>query len=180
MAVLLPLVFKNIIMPKKTNSKQKSSKKPSLKDQIKNLNNSIKDEQDKFLRLFAEFENYKRRTSKERLDLYKTASQELMTALIPIIDDMERASAEFTKSKDKSIVQGFSLIKNKFSEVLKSQGLTKIVVNKGDDFDSEIHEAITQIPAENNKMKGKIFDITENGFKLGDKIIRYPKVVVGN
>jgi len=167
-------------MPKKASSKQKSTKKPSLKEQISDLNNLIKEEQDKFLRLFAEFENYKRRTSKERLDLYKTASQELMTALLPIIDDMHRASGEFNKSDDKSIVEGFSLIKNKFNEVLKSQGLTQIEVKKGDDFDSEIHEAITQIPAESNKMKGKIVDVTENGYKLGDKIIRYPKVVVGN
>jgi len=167
-------------MPKKASSKQKSTKKPSLKEQISDLNDIVKDEQDKFLRLFAEFENYKRRTSKERLDLYKTASQELMTALLPIIDDMHRASGEFNKSDDKSIVEGFSLIKNKFNDVLKSQGLTQIEVKKGDDFDSEIHEAITQIPAESNKMKGKIVDVTENGYKLGDKIIRYPKVVVGN
>jgi len=167
-------------MPKKASSKQKSTKKPSLKEQISDLNDLVKEEQDKFLRLFAEFENYKRRTSKERLDLYKTASQELMTALLPIIDDMHRASGEFNKSDDKSIVEGFSLIKNKFNEVLKSQGLTQIEVKKGDVFDSEIHEAITQIPAESNKMKGKIVDVTENGYKLGDKIIRYPKVVVGN
>ena len=167
-------------MPKKASSKQKSARKPSLKEQISDLNNLVKEEQDKFLRLFAEFENYKRRTSRERLDLYKTASQELMTALLPIIDDMHRASGEFNKSDDKSIVEGFSLIKNKFNEVLKSQGLTQIEVKKGDDFDSEIHEAITQIPAESNKMKGKIVDVTENGYKLGDKIIRYPKVVVGN
>jgi len=167
-------------MPKKASSKQKSTKKPSLKEQISDLNNLVKEEQNKFLRLFAEFENYKRRTSKERLDLYKTASQELMTALLPIIDDMHRASGEFNKSDDKSIVEGFSLIKNKFNDVLKSQGLTQIEVKKGDDFDSEIHEAITQIPAESNKMKGKIVDVTENGYKLGDKIIRYPKVVVGN
>ena len=96
------------------------------------------------------------------MDLYKTASQELMTALLPIIDDLKRASAEFEKSKEKSLVEGFSLIKNKFSDTLKSQGLILIEVNKGDDFDAEIHEAITQIPAENDKMKGKIIDITEH------------------
>ena len=132
------------------------------------------------MRLFAEFENYKKRTSKERLDLYKTASQELMTALLPIIDDLKRASAEFEKSKEKSLVEGFSLINNKFSDTLKSKGLVLIEVKKGDEFDAEIHEAITQIPAENDKMKGKIIDITEQGYKLGEKIIRYPKVVVGN
>ena len=161
-------------------NKSKSSKKPTLKSQIESLQNEIKEEKDKFLRLFAEFENYKKRTSKERLDLYKTASQELMTALLPIIDDLKRASAEFEKSKEKSLVEGFSLINNKFSDTLKSQGLVLIEVKTGDEFDAEIHEAITQIPAENDKMKGKIIDITEQGYKLGEKIIRYPKVVVGN
>ena len=161
-------------------NKSKSSKKPTLKSQLESLQNKIKEEKDKFLRLFAEFENYKKRTSKERLDLYKTASQELMTALLPIIDDLKRASAEFEKSKEKSLVEGFSLINNKFSDTLKSQGLVLIEVKKGDEFDAEIHEAITQIPAENDKMKGKIIDITEQGYKLGEKIIRYPKVVVGN
>ena len=161
-------------------NKSKSSKKPTLKSQLESLQNKIKEEKDKFLRLFAEFENYKKRTSKERLDLYKTASQELMTALLPIIDDLKRASAEFEKSKEKSLIEGFSLINNKFSDTLKSQGLVLIEVKKGDEFDAEIHEAITQIPAENDKMKGKIIDITEQGYKLGEKIIRYPKVVVGN
>ena len=161
-------------------NKSKSSKKPTLKSQIESLQNEIKEEKDKFLRLFAEFENYKKRTSKERLDLYKTASQELMTALLPIIDDLKRASAEFEKSKEKSLIEGFSLINNKFSDTLKSQGLVLIEVKKGDEFDAEIHEAITQIPAENDKMKGKIIDVIEFGYKLGDKVIRYPKVVVGN
>ena len=162
------------------NTKPKSTKKPTLKSQIEALELSVKEENDKFLRLFAEFENYKKRTSKERLELYKTASQELMTALLPIIDDLNRASAEFEKSKEKSLVEGFSLIKNKFSDTLQSQGLILIDVKKGDDFDAEIHEAITQIPAENEKMKGKIIEVIEFGYKLGDKIIRYPKVVVGN
>jgi molecular chaperone GrpE len=154
-------------------------KKPTLKSQIEELNISVKEEKDKFLRLFAEFENYKKRTSKERLELYKTASQELMTALLPVIDDMDRASLEFGKSKEKGLVEGFSLIKNKTSEILKSQGLIIIEVKKGDEFDAEIHEAITQIPAQEKKMKGKVIDIIESGYKLGEKIIRYPKVVVG-
>jgi molecular chaperone GrpE len=162
------------------NTKPKSTKKPTLKSQIEALELSVKEENDKFLRLFAEFENYKKRTSKERLELYKTASQELMTALLPIIDDLNRASTEFEKSKEKSLVEGFSLIKNKFSDTLQSKGLILIDVKKGDDFDAEIHEAITQIPAENEKMKGKIIEVIEFGYKLGDKIIRYPKVVVGN
>ncbi len=160
-------------------SKNSTKKKPSLKDKITELESVIKDEKDKFLRLFAEFENYKRRTSKERLELYKTASMELMTSLLPIIDDLERASAEFSRSKDKQLTEGFSIIKNKFNETLKSQGLSEIEVKSGDEFDVEKHEAITQITAQSNKMKGKVVDVTEKGFKLGEKIIRYPKVVVG-
>jgi len=160
-------------------SRNSTKKKPSLKDKITELESVIDDEKDKFLRLFAEFENYKRRTSKERLELYKTASMELMTSLLPIIDDLERASAEFSRSKDKQLTEGFSIIKNKFNETLKSQGLNEIEVKSGDEFDVEKHEAITQITAQSNKMKGKVVDVTEKGFKLGEKIIRYPKVVVG-
>jgi molecular chaperone GrpE len=100
--------------------------------------------------------------------------------LLPIVDDLNRASKEFEKSKEKSLIEGMSLIKNKFSDILKSQGLILVEVNNGDDFDAEIHEAITQIPAKNDKMKGKIIDVIESGYKLGEKIIRYPKVVVGN
>jgi|TARA_B110000914_G_scaffold88168_1_gene77478 molecular chaperone GrpE len=163
-----------------SDSKSKSTKKPTLKVQIQNLEISLKEENDKFLRLFAEFENYKKRTTKERLDLYKTASQELMIALLPVIDDLNRASGEFEKSKEKELIEGFTLIKNKFSGTLASQGLILIEVDKGDDFDAEIHEAITQLPVNDKKMKGKIIDVIESGYKLGDKIIRYPKVVVGN
>tara|TARA_B100000963_G_scaffold147839_2_gene128698 strand:- start:234 stop:731 length:498 start_codon:yes stop_codon:yes gene_type:complete len=164
-------------MTKKPNKATK--KKPTLKDKISELESSIKDEQDKFLRLFAEFENYKRRTSKERLELYKTASMDLMMSLLPIIDDLDRASVEFSRSKDKQLTEGFSIIKNKFNEILKSQGLNEIEVKSGDEFDVEKHEAITQISAQSDKMKGKVVDVTEKGFKLGEKIIRYPKVVVG-
>ncbi len=160
-------------------SKTKKIKKPSLKSQIEDLQISINNEKDKFLRLFAEFENYKKRTSKERLELYKTASQELMISLLPVLDDMKRASTEFNKSKESGLTEGFSLIKNKFSEILKNEGLVTIDVSNGDDFDSEIHEAITQIPTESKKMKGKVVDVVESGYKLGEKVLRYPKVVVG-
>lgn len=159
---------------------KKSKRKPTLKDQISDLNNQVNDEKDKFLRLFAEFENYRKRTSKERLDLFKTASQELMTALLPISDDMDRALLEFKKIENKDLIQGFELIYSKFNEILKSKGLTQMQVNKGDKFDAESHEAITQIKADKAKNKGKIVDVIERGYKLGDKILRYPKVVVAN
>ena len=161
-------------------TEKKSKKKPTLKDQVNELNQQVSDEKDKFLRLFAEFENYRKRTSKERLELFKTASQELMTALLPISDDMDRALLEFKKTDNNDLIQGFELIYSKFNEILKSKGLNELKVKKGDKFDPESHEAITQIKAEKEKNKGKIVDVIEKGFLLGDKIIRYPKVIVAN
>ncbi|MBT4679465.1 MAG: nucleotide exchange factor GrpE, partial [Flavobacterium sp.] len=130
-------------------------------------------------RLFAEFENYKKRTSKERIELFKTASQELMTSLLPIMDDFDRGLTEIKKVKDKELLKGMQLINDKFKNTLTLKGLTEIEVKKGDVFDAEIHEAITQIPAPSDKLKGKVIDAVEKGYKLGDKIIRYPKVVIG-
>ena len=139
----------------------------------------IQQEKDKYLRLFAEFENYKKRTSKERIELFKTASQELMTSLLPIMDDFDRGLTEIKKVKDKELLKGMQLINDKFKNTLTLKGLTEIEVKKGDVFDGEIHEAITQIPAPSDKLKGKVIDAVEKGYKLGDKIIRYPKVVIG-
>ena len=165
-----------------SNSKKKSTKpkSPTLKNQIKSLNDELKDEKDKFLRLFAEFENFRKRTAKERLDLFKSASSELMTALIPVADDMDRAFNEFKKSENENLIKGFELIYDKLNDTLKANGLTVIVVNKGDVFDSEKHEAITQIKATDKKMVGKVVDVIETGYSLGEKILRYPKVVVAN
>jgi len=139
----------------------------------------LKQEKDKFLRLFAEFENYKKRTSKERMELYRTANQELMTVLLPILDDFDRGLAEIKKAKDKELLKGMELINNKLKNSLTQKGLSDVDVKSGDTFDAEIHEAITQIPAPSKKMKGKIIDVIEKGYKLGDRIIRFPKVVIG-
>jgi molecular chaperone GrpE len=144
------------------------------------LRQDIAKEKDKFLRLFAEFENYKKRTSKERMDLFKTAGQEVIVSLLPVLDDFERALKEIAKSEDKEMFKGVELISGKFRETLKSKGLEELEVKAGDTFDADIHEAITQIPAPSKKMKGKVIDVIEKGFKLGDRIIRHPKVVVGN
>ena len=129
--------------------------------------------------MFAEFENYKKRTSRERIELFKTASQELMTSLLPIMDDFDRGLSEIKKVKDKELLKGMQLINDKFKNTLTQKGLTEIEVKEGDDFDAEIHEAITQIPAPSDKLKGKVIDAVEKGYKLGEKIIRYPKVVIG-
>ena len=144
------------------------------------LREDLAKEKDKFLRLFAEFENFKKRTSKERMDLFKTAGQEVIVSLLPVMDDFERALKELSKSEDTEMFKGVELISNKFKETLKNKGLEQIQVKAGDAFDAEVHDAITQIPAPDKKMKGKIIDVVEKGFKLGDRIIRHPKVVVGN
>ena len=144
------------------------------------LREDLAKEKDKFLRLFAEFENFKRRTSKERMELFKTAGQEIMVAMLPVMDDFDRALKELAKSDDKEMFKGIELIRGKFRETLKSKGLDEVGTKQGDTFDAEVHDAITQIPAPNKKLKGKIVDVVEKGFKLGDRIIRHPKVVVGN
>ena len=144
-----------------------------------NLEDQVKEEKDKFLRLFAEFENYKRRTAKERIELFSTASEEVMVTLLPILDDFDRASAEIEKDNDNEIFKGVLLIKNKLFDSLKSKGLALIEVNKGDEFNADNHEAVTQIPAPSKDMQGKIIDVIEKGYRLGEKVIRYPKVVIG-
>ena len=103
-----------------------------------------------------------------------------MQALLPVLDDFDRALKELSKSEDVEMFKGVELISNKLKETLKSKGLEQVEAKEGDTFDAEVHDAITQIPAPNKKMKGKIIDVVEKGFKLGDKIIRHPKVVVGN
>jgi len=148
----------------------------SEKEQLKA---DLEKEKDKFLRLFAEFENYKRRTSKERLEMFKTASQDVIIAMLPVLDDFDRALNEIAKAKDKNLLKGVELIHNKFRETLRAKGLELMEVKEGDTFDADIHEAITQIPAPSDKLKGKIVDVVEKGYKLGDRIIRFPKVVTG-
>ena len=137
-------------------------------------------EKDKFLRLFAEFENYKRRTSKERIELFKTANQEVLLAMLPVLDDFDRALIEISKSGDESLVKGVELIHEKLKSTLVSKGLEVVEIKAGDAFDADFAEAITQIPAPTPKLKGKIVDVIEKGYKLGDKIIRFPKVILGN
>ncbi|WP_264534765.1 nucleotide exchange factor GrpE [Flavobacterium sp. N1736] len=137
-------------------------------------------EKDKFLRLFAEFENYKKRTSKERIDLFKTANQEVLLAMLPVLDDFDRAIVEINKSEDENLKKGVELIHEKLKSTLVAKGLEQVEVRAGDAFNADFAEAITQIPAPSEKLKGKIVDVIEKGYKLGDKIIRFPKVVIGN
>jgi molecular chaperone GrpE len=143
------------------------------------LTQDLAAEKDKFIRLFAEFENYKKRTSKERIDLFKTANQEVLQALLPVLDDFDRAMVEIAKAENEILQKGVELIHEKLKSTLVSKGLEQMEVRAGDAFNADYAEAITQIPAQNDKLKGKIVDVLEKGYKLGDKIIRFPKVVLG-
>ena len=161
----------------KTQPKPKTNTK-KVENQIDNLKTELKEEEDKYLRLFAEFENYKKRTTKERIELYKTAGQEVIGSLLPVLDDFSRAIKESKKMKNSADFVGLELIFNKLNDILKTNGLLDLEVNKGDSFDSELHEAISQIKTD-KKNSGKVIDVIEKGYKMGDKIIRFPKVVVG-
>lgn len=144
------------------------------------LSEELTNEKDKFMRLFAEFENYKKRTSRERIELFKTASEDVMIAMLPVLDDFERALTHIEEDKEaEELRKGVMLIYQKLLTALEQKGLSKIEVKKGDTFDAEDHEAVSQIPAPNKKLKGKIIDVVERGYKLGDKVIRFPKVVIG-
>jgi molecular chaperone GrpE len=148
-------------------------------ENLESLATALAQEKDKFLRLFAEFENYKKRTTKERIDLFKTANQEVLQALLPVLDDFDRALQEINKSSDEALVQGVHLIHDKLNNILVSKGLEEVEIAIGDAFDADFAEAITQIPAPSDDLKGKIVDVIEKGYKLGDKIIRFPKVIIG-
>lgn len=166
---------------KKTSSSPKKGAKKSTEKSsqaLAEVTEALASEKERYLRLYAEFENYKKRTSKERIDLFKTAGQEVITSLLPVVDDFARALSESDKQPNSEDFEGFRLISNKLNETLKAKGLVEVEVKPGDTFDADQHEAITQIPA-GEEQSGKIIDITERGFQLGDKIIRYPKVVVG-
>lgn len=161
-----------------TETNQQETQEVSVEEQLKQ---ELAQEKDKFLRLFAEFENYKKRTSRERIELFKTANEELMTVLLPVLDDFDRALNEIKKSSEENneLLKGIELINNKLRNSLAQKGLSVIDVNAGDVFDVELHEAITQIPAPSDDLKGKIIDVLEQGYKLGEKVIRYPRVVIG-
>ena len=203
MAVLLLLVKKQIHarMSKKDTNKD-TNKEADLEDTLANeptqeipveaevvvedertteekLSEDLQNEKDKHLRLFAEFENYKKRTGRERIELFKTAGQEVVMAVLPVLDDFDRALKEFSEDQEDVHVQGMVLISNKLKENMKQKGLEVSQTVPGDVFNADNHEAVTQIPAPTDDMKGKIIDVLEKGYTLGGKIIRYPKVVIG-
>ncbi|MCZ2100888.1 MAG: nucleotide exchange factor GrpE [Chitinophagales bacterium] len=168
--------------PKKNKSKKKKETEDMVQDEALTLEiNKLKEEldeaKDKYLRLFAEFDNYKKRNTRERFELIKTAAQETMSALLPVLDDFERAKKS-AEAGSESFSEGVQLVYNKLYTTLHNLGL-KVMDTDGVEFDLEFHDAITDIPAPTEDMKGKIIDTIERGYLLNDKIIRHAKVVVG-
>ena len=164
-------------------SKRKSSRKP--KDTGKVLEEKeieLAEAKDKFIRLYSEFENFRRRTSREKLELISTANAELIIDMLPIVDDFERAiqSLENHEDNSESALEGINLIYNKFISILNQKGMKLMEIEKGDDFNSDLHDAIAKIPIDDKKLSGKIVDVTEKGYFLGEKVIRHAKVVIGS
>ena len=160
--------------------RKKSDEEEKLKKELEDLDIKYKELNDRFLRLYSEFDNYKKRTNKEKLDLLSTASEKVIVGLLPVIDDFERAIAANEKSEDlAAIKEGFVLIYNKLIQLLKRFDVEEIQA-KGEEFNTDYHEAITHFPAQKDEDKGKVMDVTEKGYKIKDKVIRYSKVVVAN
>lgn len=169
------------IVEEKENKKSKSKKgtKKDLETKMQELENELSESKDKYLRLFAEFDNFKKRSMKERLELMRSASQDVMQSLLPILDDFNRAKKSADdESTEEQFSEGVSLVYNKLNTTLAGKGLNKME-STGEVFDPELHEAITEIPAPSEEMKGLVIDTIEQGYYLNEKIIRHAKVVVG-
>jgi molecular chaperone GrpE len=148
---------------------------------LEKLQDELSEAKDKYLRLYSEYDNYRRRTAKEKLEMIQTANENLMVTLLPILDDFERAEGSLTDLEEtKAVKEGLTLISQKFIGLLQQKGLKQMDTSVGADFDADLHEAITQIPAPKPKLKGKIVDTVEKGYYLGEKVIRHARVVIGN
>jgi molecular chaperone GrpE len=165
-------------------TKAQENKAEETKEEIsqeEKLRREVEELKDKHLRLYSEFENYRRRTSKERLDLIKTASEDVLADIIPVVDDFERAiKASQSEESVATVTEGNLLIYNKLLKILGNKGLKPMEDLIGKDFDADTQEAITQIPAPSDELKGKVIDVVEKGYTLGDKVVRYAKVVIGS
>ncbi|MCB9344007.1 MAG: nucleotide exchange factor GrpE [Lewinellaceae bacterium] len=154
-------------------AENKTNNKAEGNEKVAELEKELKEAKDKFLYLFSDFENYKRNTAKERMELLSTAGRDILSALLPVLDDFDRAN------KNGAVSEGVSLIHNKLTHILQTKGLSMFETLPGDAFDPDKHEAVAEIPAPSEELKGKIVDITEQGYTLGERIIRFAKVVVG-
>lgn len=169
-----PLAEEN---PESFESKDGTDESKAL-NELKKLQDELAEAKDKYLRLYSEFENFRRRSAKEKLDLIQSANESLIQSFLPIVDDFERAEKSFQGITNKEL-EGFILISNKFKKTLEQNGVKAMELKAGDDFNADVHEAITQMPAPDDSMKGKVIDVIEKGYLLNDKVIRYAKVVVG-
>ena len=174
---------------KAEDNKKKSKKEQNYKEELKKkeeeFNKKIEEvegklakEKDDYVRLMAEFETFRRRSSEDRLNLISSAAADTIKGLLPVLDDCERAMEILEKSSDEAAKEGTSLIYTKLMDYLKTRGLEKIEA-KGEDFNTDFHEAVTQFPAPSEDMKGKVIDVVQTGYMLNGKILRYAKVVVG-
>ena len=160
------------------NAKEKAQEKVEG-NQIEQIQLQVNEMKDKYLRLSAEFDNYRKRTLREKMDLTKYASEDILVSILPVFDDFERAMKSLDTSTDiEAVKQGLHLIYGKFSDFLKSKGVAEIDA-VGKDLNTDIHEAITKIPVQEEEMKGKIVDVVLKGYMLNDKVIRFSKVVIG-
>ena len=163
-----------------TEQENKADDTTAEEDPLKQKEEEVAAAKDKYLRLYAEFENYRRRTSKERLELVKTANEELILDLLSVVDDLERSLQIFENKEEVApMYEGIKLVYQKFSKVLTQKGLKPMELAPGSDFDSEYHEAVAQTPAPEEKLKGKVVDVVEKGYFLGEKVLRFAKVVIG-
>lgn len=159
-------------------SRREEKKDEECRKQIEELTDKLAKEKNDYLRLMAEFETFRRRSAEERLKLVSSAAGDTVKGMLPVLDDCERAMEMLAGSSDEAAKEGTSLIYNKLMEYLKSLGLEKIEA-KGEVFDTEFHEAVTQIPAGSEEMKGRVIDVIQTGYTFNGKILRYAKVVVG-
>ncbi len=171
------------VTSEKVEKEKKEDKKKSKKDKsegkISKLKNELADIKDKHIRLQAEFDNYRKRTLKEKMELVKTGGENVLSSILPVIDDFERALTAFDEMEDENpLKQGINLINTKFHDFLKQNGIKEIEA-KELDFDTDLHEAVTKIPAPSKKLKGKVVDVIQKGYLLNDKVIRFSKVVIG-
>lgn len=148
-------------------------------DEVSKLKDELAGAKDKYLRLYSEFENFRRRTAKEKLEMIQSANEQLLRALLPVADDFERAEKSFKEKNDENS-EGFILIQNKFKKTLELYGVKIMDVQPGSDFNADLHEAITQTPTPDPALKGKVVDVVEKGYLLNEKVIRFAKVVVGS
>jgi molecular chaperone GrpE len=168
----------NSATPEQHQEASSQSPQAETQDPLRKLQDELAEAKDKYLRMYAEFDNHRRRTAKEKYEMRQTANEDLIKTLLPVLDDFERGEKTFTEKSSRE-AEGFFLIQNKFKKILEQNGVAPMPLTTGSDFNPDLQEAITQIPAPTEKLKGKVVDVVEKGYLLNDKVIRFAKVVIG-